>query len=124
MDDEREFRLENESHGDRVGILTPYGEVDIFTAPEFKQGLMDLIEAGWEQMVVDLGHVTFIDSTGLGVLVSGAKRAPRGRLTIVCDDEEVLRIFDIVGFERLFAVHRTRADAYVALAAATGDPTL
>ena len=54
---------------------------------------------------------TFLDSTGLGVLVSGAKRAPRGSLAIVCDDESMTRVFAIVGLDRIFSMFASRAAA-------------
>ena len=57
-------------------------------------------------MIVDLSGVTFIDSTALGVLVSGAKRVrPRnGNLDIVCTDENIIRIFEITGLDRIFGI--------------------
>ena len=50
-------------------------------------------------MIVDLSGVTFIDSTALGVLVSGAKRVrPRnGNLDIVCTDENIIRTLSYHG---------------------------
>ena len=55
--------------------------------------------------------VTFIDSTALGVLVSGAKRVrPRnGNLDIVCTDENIIRIFEITGLDRIFGIYPPRA---------------
>ena len=50
------------------------GEIDLYTAPEFKERMVELIEGGKKQIVVDLSEATFIDSTTLGVLVGGVKR--------------------------------------------------
>jgi anti-sigma B factor antagonist len=53
--------------------------------------------------------VTFLDSTTLGVLVGGAKRLRQhdGDLLIVCGNDRVERILEIVGLGRVFAVHST-----------------
>ena len=112
----RQFSMEQEAHGDHVAVLALHGDVDIYAAPAFKEALLEVIDAGWDSIVVDLTGAPFIDSTGLGVLVSGAKRAKRHCLAIVCDDETTLNLFEIVGFDRLFAVYRSRAAAFEALA--------
>lgn len=112
----RQFSMEQEAHGDHVMVLALHGDVDIYAAPAFKEALLEIIEAGWEHIMVDLTGAPFIDSTGLGVLVSGAKKAKRGCLAIVCNDETTLTLFEIVGFDRLFAVHRSRTAAFDSLA--------
>ena len=50
------------------------GEVDLYTAPEFKQQLLEVIAKGAKDVIVDFSNTTFIDSTTLGVLVGGVKR--------------------------------------------------
>ena len=65
--------------------------------------------------------IAFIDSTALGVLVSGAKRVQpkNGRLDVVCSDENITRTFAITGLDRIFGIFRTREEALRA-AASTG----
>jgi len=57
--------------------------------------------------------VTFIDSTALGVVVSGVKgvRAHSGRLDIVCQDENIRRIFEITGLDRILHMYHSRQEA-------------
>ena len=57
-----------------VWVIALSGEVDLYTAPEFKEQLVDVIAEGARQVIVDLTDTTFIDSTTLGVLVGGVKR--------------------------------------------------
>ena len=50
------------------------GEVDLFTAPKFKQRISDPIDAGRSTVIVDLTATTFIDSSSLGVLIGAHRR--------------------------------------------------
>ena len=68
------FDSKAEQAGDDVWVIALTGEVDLYTAPEFKQQLLDVIGQGASHVVVDLTDTTFIDSTTLGVLVGGVKR--------------------------------------------------
>jgi anti-anti-sigma factor len=68
------FHIEDQSIDDSTHVIELGGEVDLYTAPEFKERMVELIESGKKQIVVDLSKATFIDSTTLGVLVGGVKR--------------------------------------------------
>ena len=68
------FHIEDEAVDDETHVIELGGEVDLYTAPEFKERMVELIESGKKQIVVDLSQATFIDSTTLGVLVGGVKR--------------------------------------------------
>ena len=113
MEDRPQFSVELEQASERVAVVTLEGEIDIYSAPRFKEALLKGIEDGASNIVVDLGKVTFIDSTALGVLVSGAKRVrpQNGTLDIVCSDENIIRIFEITGLNRIFGIHAERAEA-------------
>jgi len=120
MEDRPQFRVELTRPSPDVAIVALEGEVDIYSAPQFKEALLSGIDDGATTIVVDLAGVTFIDSTALGVLVSGAKRVrPRnGRLDIVCTDENITRIFEITGLDRIFGIHASREAALGASAGA------
>ena len=68
------FDIKTEELGDDAYVISLTGEVDLYTAPEFKQQLLDVIAKGAKGVVVDFSNTTFIDSTTLGVLVGGVKR--------------------------------------------------
>ena len=64
-------------------------------------------------MVVDFTETTFIDSTTLGVLVGGVKRLRpvEGRLSLVCSDRNITKIFEITGLNKVFPIYETRSEA-------------
>ena len=68
------FDMQTEKVDDSTYVIALGGEVDLYTAPEFKQQLLDVIAKGAKDVVVDFTDTTFIDSTTLGVLVGGVKR--------------------------------------------------
>ncbi|MEX2253274.1 MAG: STAS domain-containing protein [Thermoleophilaceae bacterium] len=107
------FQIKDEEVSAETHVIELGGEVDLYTAPEFKERLVQLIEDGKKQIVVDLSEATFIDSTTLGVLVGGVKRLrpEGGALTLVCSDENITKIFEITGLDRVFPIHATRDEA-------------
>jgi len=94
-------------------VISLAGEVDLYTAPEFKQQLLEVITQGAKQVVVDFTNTTFIDSTTLGVLVGGIKRLRTndGELSLVCSDRNITKIFEITGLDRVFSIYDTREQA-------------
>ena len=114
------FDVKTDKVDESTYVISLTGEVDLYTAPEFKQQLLDVIEKGGKHVVVDLTDTTFIDSTTLGVLVGGVKRLrPNGgQLSIVCSDRNITKIFEITGLNRVFPIHETRAEALESVGAA------
>ena len=103
------FDVKTEKLSDGQYVISLSGEVDLYTAPEFKQQLLEVIEQGGRDVIVDLSNTTFIDSTTLGVLVGGVKRlrTNEGQLSLVCSDRNITKIFEITGLDRVFAIHPT-----------------
>lgn len=89
-------------------IVTVTGDVDFGGTAGFRAYLNDAVAAGLP-VLVDLTHVTFMDSMGLGVLVQTHKRlaAGGGFLVLVCPDNAVLRLLRITALDRLFAIAPT-----------------
>ena len=111
------FSVSGERAGDGLGVVALSGEVDIYTAPRFKECMVQLLDGGVEKLVVDLSAVTFIDSTALGVLIGGVRRVhgAGGAMTIVVTSRPVERVLSITGLDRVFSMHETRDEAIAAL---------
>ena len=107
------FDVQTEKVDDSTYVIALGGEVDLYTAPEFKQQLLEVISQGARNVVVDFSDTTFIDSTTLGVLVGGVKRLRTndGQLSLVCSDRNITKIFEITGLDRVFTIHATRDEA-------------
>src|SRR4051812_36427894 len=100
-------------------VLEVAGEIDVYTAPQLRERLIAVVEGGARQVIVDLGRVEFLDSTGLGVLVGALKRlrVVGGELRLVCAQERLLKIFRITGLDRVFDLYDS-----VETASTGGDP--
>ena len=107
------FEIKTEKLDGGVTVIALAGEVDLYTAPEFKEALLEAIGEGAKTVVVDLTDTTFIDSTTLGVLVGGVKRlrSNDGQLSLVCSDRNITKIFEITGLDRVFTIYPSREEA-------------
>jgi anti-sigma B factor antagonist len=113
IDERPQFRVALLRPSKDAAVIELEGEVDIYSSPRFEEALSQGIGEGATRIVVDLAKVTFIDSTALGVIVGGVKgvQARGGSLSIVCRDENIRRIFEITGLDRILAIHRSREEA-------------
>jgi anti-sigma B factor antagonist len=101
-------RVDAETH-----VVAVAGEIDLFTAPEFKQRVAAPIDEGVRAIVVDLRETTFVDSSSLGVLI-GAHRRLKGRggtLSVVCDNTSIVKTFRITGLDSVFRIVPTLEEA-------------
>lgn len=117
-----DLTLNTRTEADRT-VLEVAGEVDVYTGPTLRDRIADLLDAGAHDLVVDLGRVDFIDSTGLGVLVGALNRARElgGSLQLICAQERVLKLLRITGLDQVFTVRSTLEEALATLDAAAAD---
>jgi anti-sigma B factor antagonist len=91
---------------ERTSVVALEGELDLGRAPSLKWALVDSVDAGYKQLVVDLTRVRFMDSTALSVLVGVNRSLDVGaRLAIVCVNANVLKIFELSGMDGAFAIY-------------------
>jgi anti-sigma B factor antagonist len=93
-------------------VLAVRGEIDAYTSPRLRERLTQLMDEGHYRVVVDLEAVEFMDSTGLGVLVSCLKRTKehQGELALVCTAPQILRVLSITGLDKVFTVRQSVGD--------------
>jgi anti-sigma B factor antagonist len=94
-------------------VVSVSGEVDVYTSPQLKSALVEAADGGCEVIVVDMDKVSFIDSSGLGVLVGALRRVREsgGDLRVACDRDNVAKIFRITGLDRVFPMFATVDEA-------------
>jgi anti-sigma B factor antagonist len=101
---------------DGVAVLAVSGALDLASATDFRRLVNDLLAEARVRLVVDLTDIEFVDSVGLGVLVSAHRRTRglRGGMVLVVDGDPVTRLLRLTGLDRVFRVAPTRAQALTA----------
>ncbi len=87
-------------------IVSPIGEVDIYTSPVFKEELLKMIEEKAADIIIDGENLVYIDSTGLGVLISALKKAKESNngITITNIKSSIKKLFDLTSLDKVFTI--------------------
>jgi anti-sigma B factor antagonist len=98
---------------DGLHVFELAGSLDIATSPSVRAALTETSERGDHRLIVDLTRLEFLDSTGLGALIGGQRRAKEfgGEVRLVAKEGQILRLLRITGLLNVFAVYPTLEDA-------------
>lgn len=110
--DELSIDIKSEHNGAAL-IFRLKGSLDLATSPTVRAALLEAAGEEKHEIVVDLSNVEFIDSTGLGALIGGHRRALEngGGVSLVVTDGPISRLLNITGLIRVFKVYGSVADA-------------
>lgn len=83
------------------------GSLDLETAPSLRAALLEAANEGKHDILVDLSHLEFLDSTGLGALIGAHRRALEngGMVRLIVGNGPIQRLLTITGLMRVFAVY-------------------
>lgn len=98
------------------------GELDLSTATQLEAPLEEAVASPASSVLIDLADCTFIDSTGIAMVVrawqrvdSAAGNGGEGGLVLCCQNEQVRRVLEVTGLEHSLRVFETRDEAVAAL---------
>lgn len=99
---------------DHSVVVQPTGRLNMVAAPRLREQLRELVESGSRNLVVDLSTTDFIDSSGLGALISGLKAARQagGDLRISAPTEQVRRVLTLTKLDTVLTAHETPEAAF------------
>lgn len=102
-----------EQHQTTVVIQVLETRLDAHNSGELKSEMLAQFEGGKINLVVNLHEVRFVDSSGLGVLVSGFKNASarNGSLKLCCMQQQVKSMFELTRLHRVFDIFATQEEA-------------
>lgn len=103
-------------------VIEVHGDLDMATAPQLREGLQRLVDAGDRQVVVDLAEVPFMDSSALGALVVMMKalRDVGGRLSLAGVQPAVLSVLKITSVDRVIDMYADVQEAEAAVPSVDG----
>jgi len=98
-----EMRVDNRDENGKIRIIIS-GEIDISTAPDFKTRLYEVIGDGTKDIELVCDGLSYIDSTGLGILVGALKRVKNHQNNVYIYQlrENIKKLFRITGLDKVF----------------------
>jgi anti-sigma B factor antagonist len=98
---------------EHTAVVDFQGEMDVYTTPQAKEAMLDLLDNGYYHLVVNLQGAEYLDSTALGMLVGTLKRVREqgGDLRIVAPPPRIRRLFDITRLDKVFPIDQSEQDA-------------
>ncbi|TGK82341.1 anti-sigma factor antagonist [Leptospira noumeaensis] len=106
-----------EKSSNQVAIITIEGEVDLYNAKELKDILDDKMRKNQYEIVVNLEKVPFMDSSGIGTLVTAMYKLKKyhGNLKVCSVHGSVAKVFKLTGMESHLEVFDTEENAVLSL---------
>lgn len=97
-------------------VLPLEGEIDLHVSPEVAEALRTMTAKKPKRVVVDLTKVTYLDSSGLAVLIEGMQNVQEygGKFAVAGMQESVKHIFDIARLDQVFQIFSTVDEALAA----------
>jgi anti-sigma B factor antagonist len=97
-----------------IAIVRPSGRLNMVTAALVRETIVAAIAEGRPRVVVDLGRIEFIDSTGLGALIGSLKstRQAGGDLRIARPTAQVQMILSLSNLDRILTAYATPEEAF------------
>lgn len=107
------MQLNITEQGDIVNICVEEERMDAHNSGDLKEQMLQLFDDGKCSLIIDLGKVRFIDSSGLGALVSGFKNASArdGNLKLCCLQPQVQSMFELTRLHRVFEIFTNQEEA-------------
>jgi anti-sigma B factor antagonist len=97
-------------------VLPLEGEIDLHVSPEVAESLRKMAAKKPKRVIVDLTQVTYLDSSGLAVLIEGMQNIQEygGKFAVAGVQESVKHIFDIARLDQVFQIFLTVDEALAA----------
>ncbi len=101
---------------DGIILLDIDGEIDLYNAPEIKDTIKKEMDAGHKKIIINLENVSYIDSSGIGALISSLSNLKKigGGLKIIHVYESVRKVFELTKLTSFFEIYDSEDEAIAA----------
>ena len=99
---------------EKYAIVEITGEIDLYNVKQLKEQVAQEMEDNDQHhLIMDLGKVKYIDSTGLGIIIGIKRRCveSNGELALVFDSQRITTLFTITGLHNVFTIYKTMEEA-------------
>jgi anti-sigma B factor antagonist len=109
---------------DGLKVIDATGEIDVYTAPQFKEAVNQVISLGQLHLIINMTQVTYMDSSGFGTLLSATKRLrpEGGTINLVACSNSIDRMLRITRLNTVFGIYGTVEEAIAAVGKGTKQP--
>jgi anti-sigma B factor antagonist len=106
------MQIEDKRMGNILVVRPLDARIDASSAPDFKGRMLDWIQEGNASILLDLSEVDFIDSSGLGAIVSSLKAVGHEGDLVICGVREtVMSLFRLTRMNRVFQIFASEQEA-------------
>lgn len=107
-----DISFDTKAEGD-VQVMGISGQLDAFTVSDLKTELKKLMNANSSKIILDLGNVSYANSTSIGAVVAVAQqlRKKKGDLKLCCLTDEIRKVFDLVGASKILEIFKSVEEA-------------
>ncbi len=105
--------IQTRESGNNVVIFDINGEIDLYNAPDIKKNIKEKMDQGKNNIIVNLDKVSYIDSSGIGVLISSLSQLKKvgGGLKIINVYASVKKVFELTKLTSFFDIYETEQEA-------------
>ncbi len=98
---------------DGAAVISVRGEVDLYSSPRLRKEIVDNARNRISSLVIDLGAVTYMDSSGIATLVEGLQLTKRygGRFRLVQASPSIKEVLKFARLDRIFSIYDTVEEA-------------
>jgi anti-sigma B factor antagonist len=91
---------------DKVAVLSIAGEVDMFSSPQARNAIMELVKKRVPRVIVELSGVSYMDSSGVATLIEGLQLCQKynGKLVVAGLRDNVREVFELTRLDKIFEI--------------------
>jgi len=107
------LEVETRTADNGITVVAPTGRLDVAGAPALKEAISEVVKNGPPRIVIDMEGVSFVDSTGLGSVISALKqvRGSQGELRLAAPNQQARVVLELTTLDRVFPYYATVEEA-------------
>ena len=92
---------------EKYALLSIEGDIDLYSSPEVRTALLNMIKKKTKKIYVDLQNVTYMDSSGVATFIEGLQMTNRykGRFALIALKDNVREVFKLTRLDKIFEIY-------------------
>jgi len=107
------LEVETRTADNGITVVAPTGRLDVAGAPALKEAISEVVKNGPPRIVIDMEGVSFVDSTGLGSVISALKQVggSQGEMRLAAPNQQARVVLELTTLDRVFPYYATVEEA-------------